>query len=105
MAMQHVLIALEDFPANVTLASWAMEQAVKVRLEVHLSFIIVTFMFVSLDIDECSSSSLNDCDINAECTDTIGSFECNCIVGFSGDGTNCSGTINYIMLSHNFRKK
>ena len=43
------------------------------------------------DIDECSNSSFNNCDSNAECEDTIGSFQCSCLRGFSGDGTICSG--------------
>ena len=29
--------------------------------------------------------------MNAECTDTEGSYECECRTGYSGDGFNCSG--------------
>jgi len=45
----------------------------------------------NVDVDECSESSRNNCDSNAECADTVGSFICSCLVGFSGNGTNCSG--------------
>lgn len=40
------------------------------------------------DVDECADGS-NDCDDNAECTNTPGSFECACSRGFVGDGTTC----------------
>ena len=33
------------------------------------------------------------CDLNADCTDLNGTFECTCQQGFSGDGTNCSGKL------------
>ena len=41
-----------------------------------------------IDIDECLS---NPCHTNASCTDTEGSFHCQCNPGFSGDGiSNCA---------------
>ena len=43
------------------------------------------------DIDECSNDTLNNCHDNATCTDTVGSFECSCEEGFTGDGVNCTG--------------
>ena len=42
------------------------------------------------DIDECALGTDN-CDANAECTDTDGSFNCTCNPGFEGDGVNCTG--------------
>ena len=51
-----------------------------------------TFFFLS-DIDECGDSSLNNCSENANCTDTIGSYECTCLEGYSGDGISCEGII------------
>ena len=41
------------------------------------------------DINECEVN-IHDCDDNAECTDTIGSFACACNFGYSGNGTFCS---------------
>ena len=29
------------------------------------------------------------CSINANCTDTQGSYECDCHIGYSGDGVDC----------------
>ena len=40
------------------------------------------------DIDECQEETDN-CDINAECSNAVGSFTCSCNVGFTGDGRSC----------------
>ena len=46
--------------------------------------------FYSKDVDECSSGTFR-CDDNANCTNTIGSFLCNCQSGYAGDGLTCEG--------------
>ncbi|XP_068736659.1 uncharacterized protein [Montipora capricornis] len=43
------------------------------------------------DIDECSSE--NECNVNATCTNTRGSYICTCKKGYVGDGRNCSDYI------------
>jgi len=45
---------------------------------------------VTLDIDECSADA-SPCDENADCTNTDGSYSCNCKQGFDGDGEVCEG--------------
>ena len=42
---------------------------------------------VIVDVNECAS---RPCDSNAQCTDTIGSFQCTCNQGFVGNGEVCS---------------
>jgi hypothetical protein len=42
-----------------------------------------------VNIDECSAST-DTCSPFASCTDTLGSFECACNAGYSGDGITCS---------------
>ena len=42
------------------------------------------------DIDECATAKHN-CDSNAECTNSDGSFTCACKTGFTGDGVQCQG--------------
>ena len=42
------------------------------------------------DINECTSDTDN-CDMNAGCTNTPGSFTCACNQGYSGDGAICVG--------------
>ena len=47
-------------------------------------------MWVS-DINECSSSPF-PCHVNAQCNNTIGSYRCACNLGYTGNGTTCTGT-------------
>ena len=42
------------------------------------------------DADECLNNSHN-CSNNATCTNTEGSFNCSCKLGYIGNGHNCSG--------------
>ena len=44
----------------------------------------------AVDIDECATGADN-CDSNAECTNTPGSFFCTCNPGYTGDGVTCTG--------------
>ena len=44
---------------------------------------------MSADINECNSSTDN-CDTNADCINTEGSFKCICKTGFIGDGVTCT---------------
>ena len=47
------------------------------------------FMLVS-DITECEDGT-DECNDTATCTNTIGSYECQCNEGFTGDGRSCMG--------------
>ena len=40
------------------------------------------------DVDECMNSP---CDINANCTNVVGSYTCQCLDGYTGDGLLCAG--------------
>ena len=46
------------------------------------------YAYSALDIDECAINAHN-CDENANCTDTDGSFECTCVSGYMGNGILC----------------
>uniref|UniRef100_H2Y5R0 EGF-like domain-containing protein n=1 Tax=Ciona savignyi TaxID=51511 RepID=H2Y5R0_CIOSA len=54
---------------------------------------------VTFDVNECAFIS-NDCHMFANCTNTIGSYTCSCIHGFTGDGKNCTD-INECTLGTN----
>ena len=47
------------------------------------------------DIDECSNGS-HVCDVNANCSNTVGSHNCICKEGYAGNGSSCSGTLNLL---------
>lgn len=58
----------------------------------------------SADIDECKNG-VNNCHLDAECSNSIGSFFCTCHPGYSGDGVTCSGmevyeAIHYCVSTH-----
>ena len=43
-----------------------------------------------LDLDECATGVAN-CHRHAECTNTEGSYYCECSPGYMGNGHHCSG--------------
>ena len=47
-------------------------------------------LFFYPDIDECTASSPL-CDVNAQCSNTRGSYSCRFKFGFSGNGKTCKG--------------
>ena len=51
---------------------------------------VLAFLFVTLDLDECRGNN-NHCHQNAVCTNTLGSYKCQCATGYTGDGFSCSG--------------
>ena len=46
------------------------------------------------DVDECELD-LDNCDVNAMCSNTIGSYTCACNEGYTGEGSNgtCEGIV------------
>lgn len=49
-------------------------------------------LFPLADIDECFRKD-QDCHKEAECVNTVGSFNCSCKLGFEGDGADCKRTM------------
>ncbi len=102
--MQSVWILTVHTFVVVKLASTGMERHVKVsnhnsngeRFFVYYFLILSSFFMFTIcyfpDVDECLN---NPCHINASCTDNEGSFDCQCNVGFSGDGVNCTSKISF----------
>ena len=59
-------------------------------IQTILVYAIVKYMCPLADVDECATGR-DDCSVNADCTNTIGSFQCTCRQGFEGDGRVCRG--------------
>ncbi|CAH3124364.1 unnamed protein product, partial [Pocillopora meandrina] len=52
------------------------------------------------DLDECADGTHN-CDVNAECNNTRGSYNCKCKDGFRGNGTRCTDLDECAEGTHN----
>ena len=55
--------------------------------QIGFFFFFSNFIVLS-DVDECSKGS-HDCDVNASCNNTVGSYQCVCKLTYDGNGTNC----------------
>ena len=54
------------------------------------SNVTIAFFSLHLDINECSTNAHN-CDANAFCTNSEGSYNCTCSPGYNGNETLCTG--------------
>ena len=50
-----------------------------------------------LDYDECSQNAY-ECDQNADCINSAGSYTCQCRSGYTGDGHVCTGKYFVIIV-------
>ncbi len=63
-------------------------------------FVITTAtFFVLIDIDECSLGT-HFCDSNADCTNTVSSYSCQCQSGYAGNGKSCVGMYFILYFLH-----
>ncbi|XP_020600954.1 uncharacterized protein LOC110040108 isoform X2 [Orbicella faveolata] len=51
------------------------------------------------DLDECNTNTHN-CDVNADCVNTVGSYSCMCKAGYTGDGQTCNDVDECSTSSH-----
>ena len=72
----------------VTLDTVEMDAPVWVSSSPRLNWGTLTLTIA--DINECTTGAHN-CDTNAACTNTPGSFICACNFGYSGNGRTCMG--------------
>ena len=49
---------------------------------------------------------MNPCDENAKCTNSPGSYKCECDPGFTGDGFICTGQLDtFKQTNHKYKRK
>jgi hypothetical protein len=61
-----------------------------VRNCINIQSHALNYYILNLDIDECTNGADN-CDVNAYCNNTLGSYTCACKKGFGGHGVICEG--------------
>ena len=80
------------FPSDID-SVWSTMNAILYIIVSYLHDVHVTrqnyIHYCLLDIDECLVN--NECHPMASCENTNGSFICQCKIGFTGDGSSCSG--------------
>lgn len=67
-------------------------------LLLSISSILSLFTIYLPDIDECKSD-ISLCDVNANCSNTYGSYKCTCKEGYNGTGLACTGIMNLLCFN------
>ena len=67
-------------------------------LLISISSILSLFTIYLPDIDECKSD-ISLCDVNANCSNTYGSYKCTCKEGYNGTGHVCTGMMNLLRFN------
>merc|ERR1712126_661876 len=84
----HVQILMNALKRQTIVMTMQIVLILLVRSLVHVKQDILE-MGNHVQIDECTKKTDN-CDDNADCTNTVGSFTCACKAGYSGDGKSCT---------------
>ena len=63
------------------------------RAQFRINISYIYGLVLAYDIDECAVQQGNF-STKAACTNTLGSFECTRLPGFSGNGFNCTGKLD-----------
>ena len=67
-----------------------MAWSLRISVFPYTAFEVIPSNLFTPDFNECLQDEDNNCDVNAECADTDGSFQCTCSLGYEGDGFNCT---------------
>ena len=52
------------------------------------------YIILDADIDECLEG-IHNCSVVATCQNVLGSYDCNCMTGYVGDGVTCASVFHY----------
>ena len=71
-------------------------------MNLQLAYIFTTFHeYIFPDINECADKADN-CHADAKCINMIGTYNCSCNDGYSGNGFHCEGECVYLIYPHYF---
>ena len=92
------------YTAHVCAPTWACSRARNLRTFFCLIYLVLSsfgtltyFCFsFDTDVDECQATDRNKCHKKATCNNTLGSYKCTCLNGYSGNGTLCEGQFFYV---------
>lgn len=85
---------------KVCFKSYLLINYTKTKIMFSLSPMCNSRFYLCIDINECSDNSDN-CDVDAHCNNTVGSYNCTCNPGYIGNGTTCTG--KYVFFFSGFR--
>ena len=96
--MLNVLIQLEAMTVSAMMAMKEMATTAQVGISGILygtaSMLVKTILHY-VDVDECARG-IDECSMNAQCTDTMGSYNCTCNIGYDGNGFNCTSKLSNV---------
>ena len=89
--MQHVMTLKAVITVHAKTDILKMEKTALVYTLLYLyTLIMLTQQHgLGIDYDECSNGT-DTCHIKATCVNTDGSYDCECLPGYMGDGFNCA---------------
>ena len=58
---------------------------------------MVETVLISMNV----KTTYNNCDVNANCANTVGNFTCTCLNGYEGNGTHCEDINECDANTHN----
>ena len=98
--MLFVLIQLEAMTVSAMMAMKEMASTAQVCHNGCVMYGCVTAYLPEtiihpVDIDECDRG-IDECSINAQCLDTMGSYNCTCNIGYDGNGVNCTSELYFL---------
>ena len=67
-----------------------LEMAAIAMVNHHYTLCVKYHIFSIQDVDECVLD-MDECDKNAVCINSVGSYNCTCGFGYTGDGFTCTG--------------
>ena len=71
--------------------------------QLHFLKYIIFYVYHFTDINECKGS--HSCHVNSICMNTKGSYVCTCHPGYTGNGSDCTGTWCISFETISIRKK